>query len=164
MARSQEDIDLFVAQHRMVQHQITLPMTVDEAFMLFTPEGERLWIADWNPHYFHPANGETLEGMVFSTGHDAETTYWTLVDFDIAAHVVRYSRVTPSSRSCVVTVRCSTLSDSEASVVVAYDLTGLSEAGNDVIEAFASGFAAMIEGWRDSILAYAERVKVRIST
>lgn len=147
---------MFPATHATIEQTITLPLSADEAFPLFTPEGERLWIEDWNPHYFYPANGETITGMVFTTGHGDETTYWTLVDFDNTAHKARYSRVTPGSRSVVVEVRCEAVGEHEARVTVRYSLTGLSEAGNAAITAFVEGYAAMIEDWRTKILAYLE--------
>jgi hypothetical protein len=148
---------MFPATHATAEHMITLPLSADEAFPLFTPEGERLWIEDWNPRYFYPANGETIVGMVFTTGHDDETTYWTLVDFDNAAHTARYSRVTPGSRSVIIEVRCEPAGEQEAKVTVRYSLTALSEAGNATIAAFVEGYAAMIEDWRTNIIAYLER-------
>lgn len=145
------------AAYAMAEHTISLPLSADEAFPLFTPEGERLWIEDWNPQYFHPANGETLVGMVFTTSHGGETTYWTLVDFDNASHQARYSRVTPGSRSVLVDVRCEAVAEHETNVTVRYTLTGLSDAGNAAIAAFAEGYADMIEDWKAKILDYLER-------
>lgn len=153
---------MFSAAHASVDHAITLPLSADQAFPLFTPEGERLWIADWNPHYFYPANGETLIGMVFTTGHGDEVTYWTMIDFDMVAHSVRYSRVTPGSRSVFVEVRCRAVSEDETEVKVSYTLTALSEAGNATISAFVEGFPAMIDDWKAKILAYLERSNVNI--
>jgi hypothetical protein len=158
----EKDIRMFSAAHASVDHTITLPLSADEAFPLFTPEGERLWIADWNPRYFYPANGETLRGMVFTTGHGEEVTYWTLVDLDMAAHSVRYSRVTPGSRSVFVEVGCRAVSEREAEVRVGYTLTALSEAGNATISAFVEGFPAMIDDWKVKILAYLNRTNVTI--
>lgn len=153
---------MFVARHAAVEHRIRLPLSADEAFPLFTPEGERLWIAEWNPHYFYPANGETLTGMVFTTGAGADLTFWTVVDFDHQAHAARYSRVTPASRSVIVTVSCAAIDEHETEVSVGYTLTGLSEAGNVAIDAFVNGYEAMIEQWRIDIIAYLDRSKVKI--
>jgi hypothetical protein len=153
---------MFISRHVTAAHTISLPLSADEAFPLFTPEGERLWIEDWNPHYFHPANGETIVGMVFTTAYGDETSYWTLVDFDNAAHTARYSRVTPGSRSVIVEVKCEATGEQEAKVTVRYTLTGLSEAGNATIAAFVEGYDAMIEDWRARILAYLERQPHRV--
>jgi hypothetical protein len=154
---------MFIAMHANATHTISLPLSADEAFPLFTPEGERLWIAEWNPHYFYPANGETIVGMAFTTGEGDETTYWTLADFDSQAHRVRYIRVTPGSRSVIVTVRCDAVSDAECTVTVDYTLTGLSEPGNTAIAGFIDGYVTMIENWRVKILDYLDLTKVTIS-
>jgi len=148
---------MFSATHATAEHTITLPLSADEAFPLFTPEGERLWIEGWNPHYIYPANGETIVGMVFTTGHGDETTYWTLVDFDNGAHTVRYCRVTLGSRSVIVEVKCEAAGEQETRVIVRYSLTSLSEAGNATIATFVEGYGAMIEDWRTKIIAYLQR-------
>lgn len=153
---------MFPAVHATAEHTILLPVSAEEAFPLFTPEGERLWVEDWNPHHFYPANGETIVGMVFITGHGEETTYWTLVDFDNAARKARYSRVTPGSRSVLVEVECEAIGEHEARVTVRYALTGLSEAGNATIAAFVENYGAMIEDWRTKIVAYIDRSNVKI--
>lgn len=153
---------MFPAAHVTAEHSIVVPLSADEAFPLFTPEGERLWIEDWNPHYFYPANGETIVGMVFTTSHGDETTYWTLVDFENAARKARYSRVTPGSHSVIVEVKCEATGAEEARVTVRYTLTALSEAGNTTIAAFVEGYAAMIEDWRTKILTYLERQPHRV--
>ena len=154
---------MFRARHEKVSHRITLPLPADEALELFTPEGERLWIADWRPTYQYPANGETMEGMVFTTGEGAELTHWTMMDFDIIRHRVRYARVTPGSRSTVVEVVCIPDGDLQCLVDVSYALTGLSEAGNGLIEAFiGDAYVAMIEDWRAKILDHLKRSPHRV--
>lgn len=154
---------MFEARYRKVNHRITLPLPAGDALELFTPEGERLWIAEWNPRYLYPANGETIEGMVFVTGEGAELTYWTMMDFDIVRHRVRYSRVTPGSRSVVVEVLCIPGGDRQCHVEVSYALSGLSEEGNTLIDGFVGdAYVAMVEGWREKIVEYLDRSPHRI--
>lgn len=154
---------MFQARHERVTHRITLPLAADEALALFTPEGERLWIAEWKPRYHYPANGETLEGMVFTTGEGSELTYWTMMDFDIVRHRVRYARVTPGSRSTIVEVVCVPGGEHQCAVEVSYMLTGLSDAGNATIDGFVgAAYVAMIEGWREKILDHLRRSPHRV--
>jgi hypothetical protein len=154
---------MFQARHERVTHRITLPLPAGEALELFTPEGERLWIAEWRPRYHYPANGETLEGMVFQTGEGAELTYWTMTDFDIAGNRVRYARLTPGSRSTLVEVVCIPVSDNQCQVDVSYALTGLSDEGNAIIESYVcDAYVTMIEGWREKILDYLKRSPHRV--
>ena len=153
---------MFHAIHETVERTITLPISADEAFPLFTPEGERHWVDDWSPHYFYPANGETLVGMVFATGEGAETTWWTMIDFDHIRHFARYCRVTPGSRTVIVSVQCAVFTPLETAVTVRYELTGLSEAGHTAIQTFVDGYSDMIEGWRTKILRYLAHLKIEI--
>ncbi|WP_117190794.1 SRPBCC family protein [Rhizobium terrae] len=144
---------MFQALHRDERHTIRLPFPIDACFPLFTPEGERRWVPDWQPLYLHPPSGETTEGMVFTTGHGGETTLWCLIDLDEVNGRLRYSRLTPGSRSVIVHVRLDALSENETELTVEYSYTGLSEHGNAAIEA-ATGpaFTAMIESWKAMIL------------
>lgn len=154
---------MFKARHEKALHRFSLPLSAAEALELFTPEGERLWIAEWDPTYMYPANGETIEGMVFVTGAGRDLTFWTMVDFDIVRHRVRYTRVTPGSRSTIVEVVCVPGGERHCHVEVSYALTGLSDQGNAEIEAFIGDtYVAMIEGWRDKILAHLERSPHRV--
>lgn len=154
---------MFQARHEKVIHRITLPLPADEALELFTPEGERLWIADWSPRHHYPSNGETIEGMIFTTGEGAELTYWTMTDFDLVRHRVRYARVTPGSRSTIVEVVCIASGDHQCHVDVSYALTGLSEKGNAVIAGFTGdAYVKMIEDWREKILDYLKRSPHRV--
>jgi hypothetical protein len=153
---------MFQALHQTVEHTISLPLSTGDAFALFTPEGERHWIAEWSPRYFYPANGETLVGMVFMTGEGEETTWWSVVDYDLASHFVRYCRVTPGSRSVIVEVRCAAAGTHDTAVSVRYTLTGLSDAGNAAIAEFVAGYDEMIEGWRMKILRYLSRSNAQI--
>lgn len=154
---------MFTARHEKASHRIALPLPAAEALELFTPEGERLWIAEWNPRYFHPANGETMEGMIFVTGEGDELTHWTMTDFDIVGHRVRYCRVTAGSRSTIVEVRCIPDGEQQCHALVTYALTGLSEAGNAAIDAYVGdAYVTMIEDWRRKILAHLERLPHRV--
>ena len=94
--------------------------------------------------------------MVFTTQHGAETTVWSLMDHE-PNHYLRYARVTPGSRLTCVEVTCGATPDGGTLVEVCYTLTALSEAGNATIRAFVEGFPAMMDEWRDAILAWEKR-------
>jgi hypothetical protein len=96
-------------RHLPCRHRIVVNLPIDQAFMLFTPAGEELWVDGWAPRYVHPADGRTEAGMVFSTGAGDEVTHWLLADFDRAAHRSRCVRCTPASRMTVVEVQCRAL-------------------------------------------------------
>lgn len=144
---------MFEPLHVTETHTIRLPLPADRSFRLFTPEGERHWVPDWEPEYVHPASGHTEKGMVFVTHHDDETTLWCLVDFDPDRRYSRYARVTPGSRFVLVEVQCMALNDESTAVSVTYTLTALSEAGNQAVAGFqGEAFRRMIDEWERLIL------------
>ena len=51
--------------------RVRVPLSPDAAIHLFTPEGERDWVAGWDPTY--PAGADLAPGLVFETG---PTTTW----------------------------------------------------------------------------------------
>ncbi len=133
-------------------HRITLAAPAHTCQRFFTPAGECLWVAGWQPQYHHPAKGQTETGMVFSTGSGAEYTLWCLVDFDQERLYSRYTRVTPGSRSGTVEVQCLALTDQTTEIMVRYTLTALSDAGLEILNALdEAAFADMIMGWQDAI-------------
>ena len=145
---------MFQALQQHLSGEFSLPLDIDTVYPLFTPAGETLWVPDWQPQYFHPSDGHTSAGMVFSTGHGGETTLWTLADYEPASYRYRYVRVTPGSRFVQVAVQCQALGAANTGVQVSYTLTGLSEAGNATIRDFAAGYHAMLAEWRSLILAW----------
>ena len=46
---------------------VPMRLPAGEAFPLFQPEGERRWVAGWEPRYVHPAEPAVGEGVVFQT-------------------------------------------------------------------------------------------------
>lgn len=94
----------FAAAHRSFAHRIRVDQPAAAALDLFTPQGERRWIAEWDPTFLHPADGETQPGLVLTTGAGPELTFWSVDDFDRAAGRARYVRVTPASRSVIIEV------------------------------------------------------------
>jgi hypothetical protein len=140
------------AEHIERRHHIVVQGPVERVFPLFTPLGERSWVAGWNPEFLHPADGETCEGMIFRTGAGDELTLWACVDWRPEVHRVRYARVTPASRFGLVEVGCSGLADGRTEAVVTYAFTALSEQGRaHLAEVTETAFAAMIDGWREAI-------------
>lgn len=141
--------------HRLVSHTIRLPAPADACQRFFTPAGETLWVDGWQPRYLHPADGRTVEGMVFTTGSGDALTFWSLADYRSTPEpYARYTRVTPASRSAFVEVRCTPVGSSETDVEVRYSLTALTPQGEaDLADFEEAPFVRMIEGWRERIEA-----------
>jgi hypothetical protein len=124
-----------------------------DAFPLFTAPGERLWVPGWAPVIVGGGNG--LErGSVWLTGEGDEHTIWLVVDYDPEKLHARYARITPASRAGTVEVTARPDGSGETSVEVAYDLTALSEEGNEALGDFdEANYEKMMLEWERLIEA-----------
>lgn len=128
-----------------------LGMTPEEALPLFTAPGEKLWISIWDPDILHGDGYE--KGTVFVTANHGHTAYWLVSDYDTEARHAQYVRVTPGANTGTVDVSITSNGNGGTTVIVAYQLTGLSRAGNsDLEESFSElKYAEMMEEWRTMI-------------
>ena len=123
-----------------------LPLSPDQAFDLFTAEGERRWVPGWSPLILGPL--PQAPGLVFLTGDGDEATIWTVLEHDRARWRHRYSRVTPKLRAGTVAVDL-TPDPEGCRVNVAYDLTALPGAGEAALSMYdEASFSAMLQEWR----------------
>jgi hypothetical protein len=140
-----------------------LAMHADKAFPLFTAPGERLWAPGWEPFILHGDGFE--EGTVWVTEGHGRTGYWYVADYDTAARHARYVRVTPGADAGTVDVSLKPNGTGGSIVQVTYQLTALSEAGNEHLsESFTeSRYAEMMEHWRTLIIDNRERIDEHFS-
>ena len=137
---------------------VELDMTPEEAQPLFTAPGEKLWIPIWDPIILHGDGYE--KGTAFVTTNHGHTSYWLVSDYDTEARHAQYVRVTPGANTGTVDVTIASNGSSGAIINVAYQLTGLSPAGNaDLEESYSeSNYAEMMEEWRTMINDSRERI------
>ncbi|HET7572317.1 MAG TPA: SRPBCC family protein [Gaiellaceae bacterium] len=126
---------------------VPVALPPEQAFELFTPEGERAWSHGWDPRY--PAGDAPEAGTVFLTNE----TIWTVLRCE-PPRELEYSRVTPGERAGRVSVRCEPDGNGGTVATVGYDLTALDPAANDAVDAFAAGYEAFLEHWRHAIAAH----------
>ena len=132
------------------QGSFRLPLPPATAFDLFTAEGERRWVPEWDPVILGEGRCDEV-GTVFLTSHAGEETIWTVIEADRDAGRLLYSRVSPGRRAG--TVRVELAADDNASrVTVSYDLASLGPDGVPAVLAMdEAGFAAMLEEWQRMI-------------
>jgi hypothetical protein len=128
------------------QGSFKLPVPPAEAFDLFTADGERRWVAGWEPVILSGC-GATEPGAVFLTEHGGERTIWTLLEADRGAGRLAYSRVSPDRRAGTVKVQLSP-DNAGTRVEVAYDITSLGSEGDDAVRSMdEGGFDTMLKEW-----------------
>jgi hypothetical protein len=136
-------------------HEIRIPLPIGEAFPLFTPKGEELWVPGWKPDYISPASGETCEEMIFATDNGNESTLWTCLQWRPDQHHVRYLRITPGSRAAFVDVHCLSDGQFRTLVRVSYAFVALSESGHALIHSMSrDSFSTMVDEWAALIERY----------
>ncbi len=144
-------------EHR---HAITVPLPPENAFPLFTPAGEKLWLPEWVPEFIHPIDGRTEVGMVFRTSHGGEETLWSCIEFLPEQRRIRYVRVSPDTRFVTLAIRCTHAAGNGTIVDIRYDITALTPAGTRMLETLTPGeFATSIDTWQEKIVRYTKTLQ-----
>ena len=134
---------------------IVLNHSIKDVFPLFTPEGEKLWVEGWNPIYMNSQDGKTEEGLIFTTDAYNENTIWYVLNYDEFNKKAKYLRITPGSRIGTVSVNCLEVNENSTSVEITYELTSLSEKGNEGLKEFTdTNFINYIESWKTALEKY----------
>ncbi len=128
-----------------------LAIPPEKAIELFTAPGERLWAPGWDPTIL--SGDGTEEGTVFVTNsHGHGATIWVVVDYDTEVFRARYARTTPGIKTGTVEVNLQADGEGGSEVRVTYELTALSEAGNNDLAHFdESAYAKMMKEWKQHI-------------
>ena len=127
--------------------EVALP--AEQAFVMFTPSGERTWAQGWDPSFPSPVTDETDPGTVFRTVHRGRESIWTVVRCEVG-HSIEYAVATPQERCGLVTVTCEA-SPNGTKATVSYDLTTLSSEANAELDRFATNYPSFLAHWERSI-------------
>ena len=139
--------------NRSVVHTGTLRVdaTPQHAFQLFTAPGERLWVDGWDPEVLRGGDGRE-KGAVFVTQAGGDKAYWVVVDYDAEALHARYARIAPDTRAGTVEVFARDDGAGATEVSVTYELTALTDAGNEQLADFDDdAFRRMLGDWERMI-------------
>lgn len=117
------------------QGQVVADGEVGEVFLLFSPGGEKLWVPGWEPEFLYPSGTDWAQGQIFRTREETGEAVWIVTRLDHAQHTVEYHRVEPRRYVARIEVNCRPTHDHRTRVAVAYSFIGLSEKGNQEIDA-----------------------------
>lgn len=136
-----------------------LPCSADTAFPLFSPEGERAWVKEWDPRPVFPASIEFRRDTVFRMGEGEAEAIWTIVDADWETHRAEYVRVAPASHAARIVVKIDIGDGASCRVRVSYTITAMGEHGHALLESFSEdGYAERMQDWRRQISSHLESV------
>jgi len=134
-----------------------LPVSAEELFPLFSPEGEKAWVPDWDYENLMGTTELSEDYLFLTRSHDHATAeaIWIVKAYDPAAYRVQFYKVEPGDKVGVVTVECVDLGVEGTRVHVTYQYIALSKTGEQFITGFnASHYAAFLAEWRTLLSAY----------
>jgi hypothetical protein len=134
---------------------LTVALPVDEAFEMFSPEGEKLWVPGWAPEVLYPAGDEWTQGQIFRTQEERGAGVWVISALDRASHAVEYFRIESNRYVARVRVRCVAAGASRTRAEVSYLFVGLTPEGNhDIGEMTVEAYGEKMERWQRLIEEY----------
>lgn len=142
------------AQQVVRSGEFDLECSADEAFPLFSPEGERRWVSGWDPQPMFPRSVAFSRDTVFRQGNGDEEAIWTIVDVDPESYRAEYVRVAPASHTAHIVVHVVPIGAMRSHVTVTYAITAFGSNSSSVIEAFSeSAYADRMRDWQRRIPA-----------
>lgn len=134
-----------------------IAQSVEEMFPLFTPEGEKLWVPDWDYKNLMGTT-ELSDNYVFITkthDHGTTETIWIVKKYDPKTHFVQYYKMEPENKIGVVTIECKELEAELTKVMVTYKYVALSSAGEKFISEFNyTAYENFIDEWQKLLTIY----------
>ena len=131
---------------------VAMALPSEEAFPLFSAEGERDWVVGWNPRYVFPIDGSAREGLVFQTTREgAGTATWVQTRHEPAMGAASFVFVIPDHHAAIVDVRVMPDGESRSRASVRYRLTSLSPDADDFVRAFGEAFDDFMVHWAEAI-------------
>ena len=146
--------------------EFTIDRPVDEVFPLMSPEGEKLWVPNWD--YENVMNSTELsEDYVFVTKtHDHGTTdaVWIVKRYEPSRHEVEFYKVEPDDKVGTVNVKCAEEGDGATRVSVTYKYTAISKRGNEFVNGFSeNAYHDFIKEWKQLLETYFQQERPEIN-
>ena len=152
------DYSKFTAKRITKTYRQTINASAEKVFPLLCPVREAEWLDGWRYDLIYSDSGMAEEGAVFSTPHDTEAdTIWVITQYDPATYRIQFTRFTPGSRTCMLTICVKPQNRNHCFVAISYTYTGISDAGNDFIDHFTDAeFLDAVTFWENSMNYYLE--------
>ena len=123
-----------------------------DAFPLFNAEGERRWVAGWDPRVVHPVESGAGEGVVFQTiKKGVGTATWVQTRHEPAAGAASFAYVIPDHHVAMVDVAVAPDGEGRSRASVTYRMTSLSSDADDFVRGFGEGFDGFLAQWAEAI-------------
>lgn len=145
---------MFQPEFVELRGDFTLPTPPEDAFPLFSPEGERDWVPGWDPELLHPPGATWERGLLFRTQEERGEAVWIVTALDRRERRVEYHRVESGRYVARIRVACDVADGGGTRVGVSYGFVGLSDVGNrDIAGMSDAAFADKLGRWESWIRA-----------
>ena len=131
---------------------VDMAIAATVAFALFNAEGERRWVAGWDPCFVHPVEPGAGEGVVFQTVKEgAGTATWIQTRHEPSAGKASFVYVIPDHHAAMVDVVVAPDGEGRSRASVTYRMTSLSSGSDDFVRGFGEDFADFMAAWAAAI-------------
>ncbi len=131
----------------------TIDAPPDVVFPLVCPVREAEWLDGFEYTMVYSASGVAEPGAVFTTSSEGEDdTVWVISRHEPATGVVQFTRFTPGSRTCLLTIVVSACGETRSHVDISYAYTSLTPAGRAFLEGWTEdAFQGALRFWEKSM-------------
>jgi len=143
----------FTALRRIHEYTQTNDAPPDKVFPLLCPVREAEWAPGWKYRMIYSESGVAEEGSVFSTPNDpGPERVWIVTHYDPAALTIAFSWVEPGMIATEIRIALLPAPGGKTSARIRYRYTGLSPAGNAVVERYTpEWFRSEMQSWEKAI-------------
>ena len=140
------------AAHIDMSATVEFDGTPERVFALLEPQGRQLRITSWNLEFLYPPTGAAEPGAVVRQVHrsGAVEQIWLLSEREPPTRI-KYVIFVAGMEVWEFDVRLRSSGEDKTVASVNHRITSLADEVNREVQAFADGFDAYIERWRNSI-------------
>jgi len=140
---------------RRVSHEYTQTNDAppEKVFPLLCPVREADWVPGWQYHLIYSGSGLAEDGCVFSTPNDpGPETVWMVTHYDPKAFTIAFARVEPGMIATQIRIALGLSPGGKTSARIRYFYTGLSPAGNAVLDRYTTEwFRGKMQSWETAM-------------
>ena len=131
---------------------VAMALSAADAFPLFNAEGERRWVAGWDPRFVHRVEAGAGEGCVFQTTKPgAGTATWIQTRHEPSTRSASFVYVIPDHHVAMVDVDVIADGEGRSKARVRYRMTSLSSAGDNFVRELGESFDDFMGEWAEAV-------------
>lgn len=143
----------FEAMRKSHEYTQTNEAPTEKVFPLLCPVREAEWVPGWQYRLIYSESGVAEDGCVFATPNDSGTeTVWVVTHYDPASFTIAYAWVEPGMIATQLWISLAPAPDGKTGLHIRYFYTGLSPAGNSVLDRYTSEwYRNKMQSWEKAI-------------